>query len=127
MERQYLLGEVAKLLNRKPHQIVHLLASGKIPEPEQRIGNRRLFSAKDVERLGRHFKVSPKWSALDETVDGCERTPAQTLVLKPPFLVRQASETGHEVMDDAGEVFAWSGDRAKALILAGLLESAARG
>ena len=55
MKEHYLLGEVAKILDRKPHQIVHLLTTGKIPEPEQRIANKRLFSVEDVERLARHF------------------------------------------------------------------------
>ena len=44
MKEHYLLGEVSRVLGRKPHQIVHLLTSGKIPEPQQRISNKRLSS-----------------------------------------------------------------------------------
>ena len=65
MEKHYLLGEVAKLVGRRPHQIVYLLTSGQIPEAEQRIGNRRLFSEEDVIRLARHFKVTPKWDVIE--------------------------------------------------------------
>ena len=46
-----LLGDVARLLRTKPHKIVYLLTSGQVPEPEVRLGNRRLFSAEDIERL----------------------------------------------------------------------------
>ena len=61
MEKHYLLGEVAKLVGRKPHQIVHLLTTGKIPEPQQRISNKRLFTEADITRLGR---VDNSWVIL---------------------------------------------------------------
>ena len=127
MEKHYLLGEVAKLLNRRPHQIVHLLTTGKIPEPQQRISNKRLFTEADITRLARHFKVTPKWAVMDSTCDGGEDNASQGLVLKPPYEVLQVSETGHEIRDGDGEVFAWAGDRARAMVMAGLLEAAARG
>ena len=41
MRDHFLLGEVGKVLGRKPHQIVHLLTTGKIPEPQTRIANKR--------------------------------------------------------------------------------------
>ena len=126
MEKHYLLGEVAKLLNRKPHQIVHLLTTGKIPEPQQRISNKRLFTEADITRLARHFKVTPKWAVMESTPDGGEDNASQGLVLKPPYEVVQVSETGHEVRDGDGEVFGWAVDRAKALVMAGLLEAATR-
>jgi MerR HTH family regulatory protein len=127
LEKHYVLAEVSKILGRKPHQIVYLLTSGRIPEPEQRIANRRLFSAEDVTRLARHFKVSPKWTALDATGDGSRTSSLPGLLLKPPFEVLQVGETCVEVKDVDGEVFAWAGDRGKALVLAGLLEAAAGG
>jgi DNA-binding transcriptional MerR regulator len=46
-----LLGDVSRLLHTKPHKIVYLLTSGQVPEPEMRLGNRRLFSEEDIERL----------------------------------------------------------------------------
>jgi hypothetical protein len=127
MEKHFLLGEVAKVVARKPHQIVHLLTTGKIPEPEQRIANKRLFSAEDVERLARHFGVSPNWSAVEVTPSNTEAEAPERLTLRPPFEVHQVSETGHEVRDADGEVFAWTSDRGHALVLAGLLEAAVRG
>jgi DNA-binding transcriptional MerR regulator len=46
-----LLGDVARMLRTKPHKIVYLSTSGQVPEPETRLGNRRLFLEKDIERL----------------------------------------------------------------------------
>jgi hypothetical protein len=46
-----LLADVARLLRTKPHKIVYLLTSGQVPEPNMRLGNRRLFSAEDIEQL----------------------------------------------------------------------------
>ena len=127
MKQHYLLGEVGKIVARKPHQIVHLLTTGKIPEPEQRIANKRLFAVEDVERLARYFRVSPDWSAVEVTPSSTEAEAPEGLTLRPPFEVIQVSETGHEVRDADGGVFAWTGDRAKALVMARLLEAAVRG
>ena len=89
MDKHYLLAEVSKLVGRKPHQIIYLLTSGTIPEPEQRIGNRRLFSAEDVTKLARHFRVAPKWAVLesapaDADAETPERLVAATTVRGEP-------------------------------------------
>jgi hypothetical protein len=127
LEKHFVLAEVSKILGRKPHQIVYLLTSGRIPEPEQRIGNRRLFLTEDVDRLARHFKVSPKWAAVEPATTGADTKSPERLTLRPPFEVLQVGETGHEVRDGGGEVFGWASDRGHALVLAGLLEAAAGG
>ena len=127
MKEHYLLGEVSRVLGRKPHQIVHLLTSGKIPEPQVRISNKRLFVLEDVERLARHFRVSPNWSVVEVTPSNTEAEAPERLTLRPPFEVIQVSETGHEIRDGEGEVFAWAPDRGRALLVAGLLEAAIRG
>jgi DNA-binding transcriptional MerR regulator len=46
-----LLGDVARLVRCRPHQIVYLLTTGQVPEPALRVGNRRIFSVQDVERI----------------------------------------------------------------------------
>jgi DNA-binding transcriptional MerR regulator len=46
----YLLGEVARTLGCQPYQIVYLLTTGQVPEPD-RLGSRRLFGFKDVQRI----------------------------------------------------------------------------
>jgi hypothetical protein len=127
MTEHYLLGQVAKILNRRPHQISYLLVTGQVQEPQCRIANKRLFSEDDVHRLGRRLKVTPDWSAVERDADIDEPEPDESLALKPPFEVMRTGESGHEVRDGDGAVFAWAGDRARALIVAGLLESAVRG
>jgi hypothetical protein len=127
MEKHYLLGETAKLVGRKPHQIVHLLTTGKIPEPEQRISNKRLFTSNDVIRLARHFKVAPNWAAIETADTAAEAKATKGLTLRPPFEVISEGETGSQVRDGDGEIFAWAPDRGRGLLLAGLLETVARG
>jgi hypothetical protein len=125
MEKHFLLGEVSKLLARKPHHITHVLTTGKIPEPQARIANKRLFTVEDVERLARHFRVIPNWAAVDQRPAHVELDTPVRFTLRAPFQVIDVGETGHEVRDADGEVFAWAADRGRALVLAGLLESAA--
>jgi hypothetical protein len=127
MEKHYSLGEVARLLSRKPYQVTHVLVTGKVCEPEQRIGHRRLFSTDDVLRLAHHFKVAPDWSAIEASPAATDDKSPEGLKLRPPFAVLPVGENGHEIRDDDGLVFAWTGDRGRALVLAGLLETAARG
>jgi hypothetical protein len=127
MDRLYSLGEVAKLLHRKPYHVTHVLTTAKVREPEQRIGHRRLFSSADVLRLAHHFRVVPDWSAT-ETVSAAPDAEEQAgLALRPPFQVASAGETCCEIRDADGTLFAWTSDRGKALVVAGLLEAAARG
>lgn len=126
MKDCYTLGEVARILQRKPHQIVYPMVTGKIQEPASRLAGKRLFKPEDVSRLARHFKVTPNWNALDAVPAGADAEAPVRLTLRPPFEVVQVSETSHEIRDGDGKVFAWA-DRAHALVVAGLLEAAARG
>jgi hypothetical protein len=127
MRDRFILGEVARVLKRNPHQVVYPLVTGKIPEPQMRLAGKRLFTVEDVNRLAKHFRVAPDWSALQSASAEASPQPPERLTLRSPFEVVQISETGHEVRDSSGEIFAWAGDRGHALILAGLLEAAARG
>lgn len=127
MREHYVLGEVARILGRRPHQIVYPITTGKIPEPEGRVAGRRLFTPEDVKRIARHLGVSPNWDAVNPVSVDDDADPPTRLTLRPPFEVLQVGETGHEVRDGYGEVFALASDRGRALVLAGLLEAAARG
>ncbi len=127
MRDHFLLGEVAKVLGRRPHQIIHLLTSGKIAEPKARIANKRLFVPEDVVRLAHHFKVVPKWDVVEPAPADADEDTSERLRLRPPFEVVSTGQTAHEIKDGDGVVFGWAGDRSKALVLAGLLEAAARG
>src|SRR5690242_146467 len=97
MTQHYLLGEVAKILGRRPHQISYLLTSGRVPEPEQRIANKRLFTAEDVGRLSRQLKATPDWAAVEKDSGVEECAPTERLVLSPPFEVLRVGESSHEI------------------------------
>ncbi len=127
MREHFLLGEVARVLSRKPHQIIYPMVTGKIPEPQSRIANKRLFAVEDIERLAKHFRVSPNWAALEPSPAGADAETPDRLKLQPPFEVVSTGEIGHEIKDGDGETFAWASDRAHALVVCGLLEAAARG
>ena len=127
MDDRYVLSDVSRILGKKPHQVTYALTSRAVQEPEQRVANRRLFSADDVERLARHFKVMPKWSVLEVIGKNAKDEASHGLVLRPPF---EAVDTGAaycEVRDGDGILFAWAADRGRALVMAGLLDAAARG
>jgi hypothetical protein len=98
-----------------------------VHEPQVRIGNRRVFTVEDVGRLAKHFRVSPNWDALRPVTVDVDADPPVHLSLHPPYEVLQVGETGHEVRDGDGEIFAWASDRGRAVVVAGLLEAAARG
>jgi hypothetical protein len=127
MTRRFLLGDVAKILARRPHQVDYLLKTRQVPEPEQRLANKRLFTEQDVLRLARCLKAEPDWSAAGRDAGVGEPEPTEGLALTPPFQVATSGVSGHEVRDGDGEVFAWASDRARALLIAGLLEAAVRG
>ena len=71
--------------------------------------------------------MSPDWGAIETAPADADTKAPERLTLRPPFEVIQVSETGHEIRDGDGGVFAWAADRGHALVLAGLLEAAARG
>lgn len=128
MQQYYTLGDVVRILGLKPHVVTYAITSGQLPEPPVRVGNKRVFTEEDVERMALHFRVTPRWPSCDSTsmAEPRQRRP-MGLVLKPPYSVENAGDSGHEVRDGEGNVFALAADRAKALVIAGLLESAVRG
>jgi hypothetical protein len=127
MREHFLLGEVAKALGRKPYHVTHVLTTGKVSEPALRIGNKRLFNVEDVERLAHYFRVTPNWGSVEPAPANVYTKPPERLTLRPPFEVLSTGETCHEIRDGDGHVFGWTGDRGKALVLAGLLEAAVQG
>ena len=123
----FTLGQVARLLGKRPHLVVYAITSGHVPEPAMRIGNKRVFGEADTERLARHFNIPvPLGGHAGHDGEGQEAQVQfpQGLSLAGPFNVEQAGTSGHEVRDANGEVFCWAADRPRALIVAGLLEHA---
>jgi hypothetical protein len=56
----YLLNEVARRLQVRPHKVVYAITSGQVEDVGLRIGGRRIFRPGDVQRLARHFGVRLK-------------------------------------------------------------------
>ena len=53
----FLLGDVARILRCQPYQIVYLLTTRQVPEPTLRIGNRRVFTIADVQRIDEKLQL----------------------------------------------------------------------
>ena len=51
----FLISHVSELLDVPAHRIAYAYMSKKIPEPEMRLGNRRVFSPEDIRRLKIYF------------------------------------------------------------------------
>jgi hypothetical protein len=62
-----LLGDVARLLGVKPYRVTYALTTGLVPEPRDRIANKRLFKAEDVTRLADYFGTKTGTAADAET------------------------------------------------------------
>ena len=126
-DSHFTLGQVARLLGRKPHLVTYAITSGHVPEPAMRIGNKRVFGEDDLRRLARYFGIPmPEVEFRQPRRRGARGSAhrPEGLSLAGPFTVEQAGTSGHEVRDANGEVFCWAADRPRALILAGLLEHA---
>jgi DNA-binding transcriptional MerR regulator len=54
-QQHYSLGEVARIVGVRAHRISFALSSGFIPEPAERITNRRMFTEADIETARRYF------------------------------------------------------------------------
>ena len=48
-DKHYSLKEVAKIVGVKAHRISYAISNGYLPEPAQRVTNRRLFSTADLQ------------------------------------------------------------------------------
>ena len=56
MTNQYLLNEAAKIVGVRGYQIAYALTQQYLEEPELRMGNQRLFTDADIERIRIYFK-----------------------------------------------------------------------
>jgi DNA-binding transcriptional MerR regulator len=60
IRKHYLLKDVARKLGIKPYRITYALSTRLVGEPSLRIGNKRVFSPEDVDRLAAHFGAGGK-------------------------------------------------------------------
>jgi hypothetical protein len=63
--QQYSLRDVARLLQLPPYRVVYAITSGQVPETE-RLAGKRVFRPRDVQRLARHFGITPKKAPPEE-------------------------------------------------------------
>ena len=61
----FLLGDVARILRCQPYQIVYLLSTRQVAEPELRIGNKRVFTIADVQRIAEKLQVQMAQEFID--------------------------------------------------------------
>ncbi len=65
-QQHFLVNEVARLIGVKAHQIQYAIASGFLPEPAERINNKRIFTPKDIAQIGAYFTEKRKRRARHE-------------------------------------------------------------
>jgi DNA-binding transcriptional MerR regulator len=53
MVQLYLISDVSRLLGIPAHRIAYQYMTRKIPEPQLRMGNRRVFTIADVQRVAK--------------------------------------------------------------------------
>lgn len=68
-QTHYSLKEVAKIVGVKAHRIAYAISNGYLPEPAQRITNRRLFSTTDLQAALVYF-AKPNNLGRPPTKDG---------------------------------------------------------
>ena len=52
-QQLYLIGDVSRMLGVPAHRIAYLFMTRKLAEPQLRLGNRRVFSRSDVQRVAK--------------------------------------------------------------------------
>jgi hypothetical protein len=52
-QQLFLISDVSRQLNVPQHRIAYLYMTRKLPEPSLRLGNRRVFTLTDVQRVAR--------------------------------------------------------------------------
>jgi DNA-binding transcriptional MerR regulator len=58
-QQLYLISDVARLLGVPAHRIAYLFMTRKLAEPQLRLGNRRVFSRSDVQRVAKALGRKP--------------------------------------------------------------------
>jgi DNA-binding transcriptional MerR regulator len=52
-QQLFLISEVSRQLNVPQHRIAYLFMTRKLPEPQLRLGNRRVFTLEDVRKVAK--------------------------------------------------------------------------
>lgn len=65
-QKLYLLSDVAGQLNVQPHRIAYLFITRRLPEPRLRLGNRRIFTQGDINRIASALGIPRKADEKEE-------------------------------------------------------------
>ena len=60
MNKHYSINEVAKLIGVKAHRLSYAISNGYLPEPAERVNNKRLFTPDDMRAAALYFSAEPK-------------------------------------------------------------------
>lgn len=52
-QQLFLISDVSRQLNVPQHRIAYLFMTRKLPEPQLRLGNRRVFTLADVQKVAK--------------------------------------------------------------------------
>lgn len=58
MDQLFSTGQVARLVGVPTYKIEYAHANNRLGEPAQRVMNKRLYTAADVQRVAQHFGVT---------------------------------------------------------------------
>ncbi len=58
MSQTMSMQDIARLLQIQSYRIQYAYAHRRLPEPQLRIGGRRVFTPEDLQRLAKHFRVT---------------------------------------------------------------------
>lgn len=58
MIQNYLLGDLSRKLGIAPYRITYAISVGAIPETESRLGGKRVFTERDLEKIASYFGVA---------------------------------------------------------------------
>ncbi len=59
-KEHFLINEVARLVGVKAHRIQYAISNSYIEEPAERINDKRIFTAQDIERVRAYFSAEQK-------------------------------------------------------------------
>jgi len=66
-QQHFLLNEVARLVGVKAHKISYAIGNGYLPEPPERINNKRIFTPTDIAEIGEYFRSKARKGGRHES------------------------------------------------------------
>jgi hypothetical protein len=66
-QTQFILSQVARIVNQKAHVVAYAISAGNLPEPKLRIAGKRIFSAQEVEAITKYFQNRQKKDKQEAT------------------------------------------------------------